>query len=276
MLIAEQAKGFNVGMAYGLLHAERFSFITRAMAKFTQEHARILSELGPSKVIELLEPFFTERRTARLRRILDSRIPGLTVVIERVYDPRNAAAVIRTAEALGLTDVYLVDVQGKDVSRKVTIGSETWINVHQREGAIELMEELRERSIQQIAGIPPEPDTHSGLRQIPDYPDSIPHRKLVPQWPVAVWMGNEREGLSAAVVQGADVAFHIPMYGLTQSLNLSVSTALILEHLGYLYRQQGQPGLPEDEKENLLARFMLVDQRDSLTLIRRLLRSSDS
>jgi tRNA (guanosine-2'-O-)-methyltransferase len=154
-------------------------------------------------------------RFARLKAVLDHRQPDLTVLMEHIDKPHNLAAIVRTADAVGLYEVHTVrGRQGMRVSPSVSSGSRKWVALRTHEDPPCAFGHLRERGFASYVA-----DLAPGAR---DY------REVDYTRPVAIVPGTELYGVSSAARELADGAIHIPMEGMIASLNVSVATALIL------------------------------------------------
>ncbi len=169
-------------------------------------------DLDDEQVIAWLGPFVSPERQRRITDVLASRLASVAVVLENVYDPHNGAACLRSAEAFGLQAVHVVPgPSGFPVAHKVTQGADRWLDVV-RHGSIETCyAALHEKGFRVAAALP---GAAVALEQLPV------------DAPIALVLGNEHEGLSAAAQAGADLAFRIPHLGFVQSLNLSVACAV--------------------------------------------------
>ncbi len=165
----------------------------------------------------LLEPFLTPRRLRRIEEILDERTRTLTVVLEDVHDPHNAAAVLRSCDAFGVQDVHVVagPVAGGSFrpSKRVSKGTARWLTLHWWPDPASCVRALRAR----------------GLRvAVSDLQGGMPLDDLDLTRPTALVFGNEHAGVSDAMRDLADVRFFVPMHGFVQSLNISVAAAICL------------------------------------------------
>src|SRR5499427_8568502 len=180
-----------------------------------------------------LEPILLEERRARIDAAVASRLGGLRVVIENLHDPHNGAAVLRSAEAFGVQRVEVIEsTEPFRYSSTVTQGCEKWLDVVRHKTLAAALAGLRAGGFAIYAAVPGAPVALDEL----DF-----SRRA------AVMVGNEHDGLTAEAMAAADVRFEIPMHGLTQSLNLSVATALIVERASALRRQA--LGAPSDLSE---------------------------
>jgi tRNA (guanosine-2'-O-)-methyltransferase len=159
----------------------------------------------------------TSRRTQRLTEVLQRRQPDLTIVLENVHDPHNIAAVLRTADAVGLLDIHLVytfeDVP-KAFARSTSAGSGKWLNWTLHESIESCYQALADAGMKILATAlkPGGSDLYgTNLTQ-----------------PTAIVFGNEMRGLSQDAIELADATMYIPMTGMVESLNISVSCAVTL------------------------------------------------
>jgi tRNA (guanosine-2'-O-)-methyltransferase len=220
------------------------------------ECSLLMKKLRSKEIIKYLAPMITEQRYLRFEEAIAKRITGITLVIERLVDPLNCSAILRTAEAFGLLDVHFIAPDQRYLlEKKITIGADRWIAVHEYSSSTECYEFLAKNDFTQWAAVAPFPGklerkeitaARTTLRELP-LPSSL-----------AVWLGNERDGLSDESLLLLENRFTIPMFGLSQSLNLSVSTGIVLENLVNKYIQRPlQSDLNDEERESLLARYIL-------------------
>ncbi len=234
----------------------------------TISRKNLLARLEPSTIIEFLQPYIQPERMVRFRSAIASRLEGIWLVVENLYDPHNGAALIRTAEALGILHVVLIQQDSRlKLSRKITIGAERWMHVHEFDTTEKAASFMQSRSLVHLAAVAPPSEVandHVTIRR-----PVVPLGDLEPPTAgCAIWFGNEREGLSQAAVDLADIHFTIPMAGLTRSLNLSVSAGIILHQVtGRLRNRLGRMGdLHDNAQEKLLAQYLLhsVDRPEAL------------
>lgn len=190
-------------------------------------------------VIEALEPLTMPRRAARMRAVLAERLEAVTVVMDAPHDPHNGAAIIRSCEAFGLQRLHVVErVEPFLASRKVTQGTERWVDVIRHCDAAHALATLeRERYALVVAH--PEGDL---------LPDDLAHIDRV-----ALVMGNEHDGVCDELTRAATHSVRVPMRGFVESLNVSVTTALLL-----VAAVRDRPGdLQAGEQEILYARALI-------------------
>ena len=175
-----------------------------------------------------LEGFISEERKERFLEVLAKRTRFLTVAIEDVYQLHNTSAVIRSCDAFGVQDVHVVENRfGKRLDKNIAMGAEQWVDVHRYQTTTQCMEALKEKGYQIIATTP-----HNDSNLLAD-------AKITSK--TALFFGTEKEGLSQAVLEQADGFLKVPMVGFSESLNISVSAALIIQQLGDTLRKSNLP-----------------------------------
>ncbi len=168
--------------------------------------------------------FITEHKKSFLEKVLDQRTRYVTVVLEDIYQSQNASAVVRTCECMGLQDVHIVEKNSSySVNKKVIKGANKWIDlIRYKTKATNNTEEcFRNLRAKGYKILVTEPDAQGS---------SIDDIEVTDQ-PLAIVMGNELDGASQYALEHADVKVKIPMYGFTESLNISVSAAICLNTL---------------------------------------------
>ena len=176
----------------------------------------------------------TPQRLEKLSSVLDKRQHDITIVLENVFDPHNVSAVMRTCDAVGIQDIYILNTKIPRHKRwgfKSSSGAKKWLTVHQYDNAAECFSSLRKRYSSILA-------THLssdavGLYQI-DFTNSI-----------ALVFGNEQNGVSDEIRNQADGNFVIPQVGIIQSLNISVACAVTLYEA---FRQKSLAGHYDQRK----------------------------
>jgi tRNA (guanosine-2'-O-)-methyltransferase len=159
----------------------------------------------------------TPERFERLTSVLNKRQPDLTVVLENVFDPHNISAVMRTCDAVGIQDIYILNNKippHKKWGAKSSSSAAKWLTIHQFTDANECFTELRKKYKKIYA-------THLSS-------DAVSLHELNLTEPVALLFGNEHSGVSEEFVAMADGNFIIPQVGIIKSLNISVACAVTL------------------------------------------------
>ncbi len=163
-------------------------------------------------------PYFrgmTPERRERLLSVLRKRQPDLTVVLENVFDPHNISAVMRTCDAVGIQEIYVLTnkiPRHKKWGARSSSSAAKWLTVHQFESAEECFAALRKK-YKKIYTTHLSSDAVS-LHEI-DFTESV-----------ALVFGNEHAGVSEEIIAMADGNFIIPQMGIIQSLNISVACAV--------------------------------------------------
>lgn len=195
------------------------------------------------KVVAYLEQFVTEERQARLTEILANRTRHVTVVLEDLFQTQNISAVLRTCDCYGVQDVHVIKHRNEfEVHKDISMGADKWLSIHQypqsEHNVKDCIDWLHEQGYWVAATLPDEQK-----RTIFDLPVE---RKT------AFLFGTELTGLSDEAIRYADGNVLIPMYGFTESFNISNSAAIILSHFSERMRHsETQWQLPAVEKEEL-------------------------
>ena len=187
-------------------------------------------------LLNYLEAYLTDSRKQRFETILAERTKHFSIAIEDVFQLHNTSAVIRSCDVFGIQDLHVIEERNrKRIDREIAMGAQKWVDVFRHHSAKDCINEIKSQGYQIIATTPHQNDT---LLQ-----DFDITRKS------CFFFGRETEGLSQEVIQQADGFLKIPMFGFTESLNISVSAAIILQHVTTKLRQSEISwGLSEDEK----------------------------
>lgn len=189
-----------------------------------------------SGIIAALEPLVLPERQLRLRAGFAARLRDVTVVMDRPHDPHNGAAVLRSCDAFGVQDVHIVSGhQPFLVSQVVTRRAERWLDIHEHASPESALDPLLDAGFTLVT-------THPQGELVPEDLSHIPKLALV--------FGNEHWGIDERFVRAAGRSVRIPMRGFVESLNLSVSAAILL-HAAVAGRSGN---LSADEQERLYAR----------------------
>lgn len=168
------------------------------------------------QLLKYLQSFLTDRRNELFDKVVAQRTRHFTVVTEDVYQLHNTSAVMRTCDVFGIQDLHVVEEHlGKRVDKEIAMGAQKWVSLHRHNHIKECMQSLREDGYQLIATTP-----HTNATYLPDFDVT---KKA------AFFFGKEKDGLSDTMMNEADGLLKIPMYGFTESLNISVSAAIILQ-----------------------------------------------
>jgi tRNA (guanosine-2'-O-)-methyltransferase len=171
-------------------------------------------------LIEHLLQFVTPEKQARMAGVIENRTSHVRVVLEDIFQPHNASAVMRSCECFGIQHLHVIENRyAYTLNRDVAMGSTNWIHLHrhrdsEKDNTAACLKKLRE----------------SGYRIVATSLDSgsIPLQELPLNEKTSLWFGTEEHGLTQQVLDEADAHVHIPMLGFTQSFNISVSAAICL------------------------------------------------
>ncbi|SIS64930.1 tRNA (guanosine-2'-O-)-methyltransferase [Zobellia uliginosa] len=180
------------------------------------------------ELLEYLENFISEERKQRFLEILEDRTKLLTVAIEDVYQLHNTSAVIRSCEVFGIQEAHVIESRyGKRLDDKIAMGAQQWVDVHRYKSTNECIQKLKADGYKVIATTP-----HNDSHFLEDFEI---------EGKTAFLFGTERTGLSQEAMEQSDGFLKIPMLGFTESLNISVSAAIILQHLAVKLRATDLP-----------------------------------
>jgi tRNA (guanosine-2'-O-)-methyltransferase len=175
-------------------------------------------------LLEYLEGFITENRKEGFLRVLKNRTKHFTIAMEDVYQLHNTSAVMRSCEVFGIQELNVIEQKfGKSIDKEIAMGAEKWVDIHRFNTVSECISNLKSKGYQIIATTP-----HNDSCLLHDFDISKPS---------ALFFGTERNGLSEEVMQQADGFLKIPMVGYTESLNISVSAAIIIQDVTNRLRQ---------------------------------------
>ena len=196
-------------------------------------------------VIAALSPLVTETRLARMRTVVAGRTLDVVPVLDRVHDPHNASAILRTADALGVQRVDVVPAPtGFLAARGVSKGTHRWLDIARHASPSACAASLHARGYEVFVAAMDGEHTPADLAARPR---------------VAVVFGNEHAGVSPEMRAHADGSFAIPMRGFVESLNVSVAAAITL----YALTAVGRASLSSDAQRELLARYLMASVRDA-------------
>ncbi len=168
--------------------------------------------------LNYLEGFLTDNRKERFMDVLSTRTNHFTVAIEDLFQLHNTSAVMRSCEVFGIQQLNVIEEKfGKSIDKEIAMGAQKWVDVNRFESIAACIQNLKSKGYQIIATTP-----HENNCLLDDFDISKPS---------ALFFGTERDGLSEEVLQQADGFLKIPMVGFTESLNISVSAAIIIQNL---------------------------------------------
>ena len=201
------------------------------------------------ELITHLSSLITDDRWNRFQRVIEERTQYITVVLENIYQPLNASAVLRSADCFGIQDVHVIENHNNFTpDREVAMGSSRWLNIKrynkEENNTIKCIEKLKKEGYRIVATTP-----HTKDSNLQDFDLTKGKTALV--------FGTEMEGITDIALQEADEYLKIPMYGFTESFNLSVAVAVCLQHLSHQLRKENiNWQLDEAAKEETLLNWL--------------------
>jgi len=171
------------------------------------------------ELIDYLTTFVTENRKQKFDALIRHRTKHLTVVLEDIYQPHNAAAVLRSCDCFGVQDVHVIENQNKfEANPDVELGSAKWITLNKynskEENTADCIKILKQKGYKIVVTSPHKNDC--SIEEL-----DITHKS-------ALFFGTEMRGATPVAFEQADAFVKIPMVGFTESLNISVSAAVTL------------------------------------------------
>ncbi|TYP70396.1 TrmH family RNA methyltransferase [Aquimarina intermedia] len=176
------------------------------------------------ELLEYLETFLTPRRRTLNQQVLEERTNHFTVAVEDVYQLHNTSAVMRSCDVFGIQNIHVIEeINAKRIDREIAMGAQKWVDINRYNTTSDCIKSLKSKGYQIVATSP-----HNNAITLNDFDVAVPS---------VFFFGQEQKGLSDLVMKEADQTLHIPMYGFTESLNISVSAAIILQQLTQKLRQ---------------------------------------
>lgn len=207
------------------------------------------SPMNEMELTQYLESFLTDNRKERMDRVLSERTRQITVVLEDIYQPMNASAVLRHCDALGVQDVHIIENKNRwRTNKDVDLGTAQWLNIHrynqEENNSRQALRELKQRGYTIVATTPHE--------------ESCTLEELNPmEEKLALVFGTEMTGISSIVEEEADRFMAIPMYGFVESFNISASCAMTLYTLIQKLRREGKDWkLSQEERDTIYLQWL--------------------
>ena len=171
----------------------------------------------PDDAWALLSPQLTDHRRERMLKTAEQRTRRVRLVVQDVHQPHNVSACIRSAEAFGIQDIDVVSLTTKFSASTVARGVDEWVDISKHESEAACIDSLRRQGYLIAAAFP--------------HGKAVSLENLPLDRPIAVAFGNEHGGLTTDWRDKADICFTIPMFGIVESLNISVCAAITLHDL---------------------------------------------
>lgn len=208
----------------------------------------------------VMKAFVSQERKQRIRDFVSRRQGSLAVVLEDIHYPHNAEAVLRSCDAFGVQDVHFIFENQKPynprrVGKNTSASANKWLTFHIHHSTAECLDLLENDGYRILA-------TVIGDRESGDiYSADLSGERI------ALILGNERDGVTKSVLERAHHKIHIPMAGMVQSLNLSVTAAILLFEITRQRKASGKAvALPEARKEKLVNDYV---NREESRILRR-------
>ncbi len=166
-----------------------------------------------------LEGIVSEHKKELFKQVLNNRTRHLTVIIEDVFQSHNASAVLRSCDCFGVQDVHVIENRNEyNVNPDVALGASKWLTLNRynelENNTVDCIKKIKAKGYKVVATTP--------------HTDDVLLDDLPIDEPIALMFGTEKEGLTDVALEHADAYMRIPMYGFTESFNISVSAAMCL------------------------------------------------
>lgn len=223
--------------------------------KFPEQH-NILTHYSADHIVKQLSPYVNEQRQNRITQVINNRLKSVQLALECPSDINNAFAAIRTAEALGIVQIHIIAPEGTTfMAKHITRGALYWTSIDYYDTLPEFLKTAKKNNLHLAGGIV---TTTTPLSDVPV------------QNPICIMIGNEHRGLSQAAQEACTIRYTIPMVGMSESMNLSVSAAISLYDVTQRKRLllNNKPDMSLIEQQKLRAHYFLnsVSQRLSKEL----------
>lgn len=203
----------------------------------------------------------TDSRRQRLIQVAKERTNHIRLALQDIHDPHNVAACYRSAEAMGIQHVDIINLYQKFTKPStVAKGSEKWLSISRFTSISDYVETLRNQGYLLAAGFPSSHET-------------LALEDICLNRPIAILFGNEHQGVDEGWQEHIDIRFTIPMFGMVESFNISVSAALSLYSLSSKARRELGTSytLNEEEQTALLNSWALKHSRNGDVELRKLI-----
>ena len=219
--------------------------------------------MNQKEIIKHLSEFVTHNRLHNFQKVLQNRTNYITVVLEDIFQEHNASAILRTCDCFGIQDVYTIENKNEFIpNQEVDMGSSKWLTLRSNKDTTKTIKKLKKKGYTIVSTTPKN-------NAIPLYEFDITKGKI------ALLFGTELTGLSDEALSQSDKFLNIPMYGFTESFNISVSVSIILSQLVEKLRATDIPWqLNKREKETILFNWLKGSVKSSDKIIEHFLRNN--
>lgn len=217
--------------------------------------------MNNAEIIDALSEIVSEQRLKKFIDVLENRTRYITVVLEDIFQSHNASAVIRSCDCSGVQDIHMIENSFRFAENPdVAMGSSKWVSKFKysktENNTLDTINLLKEKGYRIVATTP-----HTN--------DILLNNLDLEKGKIAILFGSEKPGLSKIALENAEEFVKIPMYGFTESYNISVSVAICLHDLVNKLRQSAADWqLKPKEKENILAQWLKVSVKDSGNILK--------
>jgi len=190
----------------------------------------------------------SEERLNKMKRILETRQDTLRVFMDYVYSPHNLSAIVRTCDAVNVGKLYYRHQKKVKLNNEITMGAHKWIFHEYVDDIQKFYQDIKSQGYQVVVTLLDE--------------DTVDFREVDYTKPTLIVLGNEVDGASETSIKYADKKVIIPMYGMSQSLNVSVANAVILYEAQRQRAAKGmydKPQLPPEIIEKTLKKWAYDD-----------------
>jgi tRNA (guanosine-2'-O-)-methyltransferase len=216
-------------------------------------------QVSADVVLEHLGPRLTPERMHKIWRVVAGRTCDVTPVLENIYDRGNTSAVLRSAEAMGFQCIHVIEPgeRFKEANR-VTAGADKWLDVARYKNTVTAVADLRDKGYSIFA-------THLDAKAKPLHECHL-------TGPIAIVLGNEKDGISPDMQELCDQSVILPMRGFVQSYNISVAAAIAFQTIQLARETAGLAGnLSAGEQRVLAAHYVLRTLDNPARLLREIL-----
>ena len=215
--------------------------------------------MNDKEILDHLQEFLTPRRKSLFEKVLAERTDHLTVVAQDVYQLHNTSAVVRSCDVFGVQNIHVIEEKiPRRIDKEIAMGAQKWVDINRYNSAKDCVKRLRAEGYRIVATSP-----HDDSQLLDDFDINTP---------AALFFGTEKDGLSEEIMQEADTTIKIPMVGFTESLNISVSAAIILQSLtSKLKKSDVNWQFSEEEKDRIRMNWTKKTIKNSEQIIERFL-----
>ena len=176
-----------------------------------------------TELFNYLSACITPERLSLFNRVIEYRTKYITVVLEDIFQSQNASAVLRSCDCFGIQDVHIIENRNEfQLDTEVSLGSSKWLSLTKynkaKNNSLAAIKQLKKQGYRIVATTP-----HYNDQELPGFDLTAGKTALV--------FGSELPGVSEVIINEADEFLKIPMFGFTESFNISVSAAIVLHHL---------------------------------------------